>query len=65
MTFLEFLCRVCAGSVHGFVQGLLDCNSLIFQAFKHFVHGVRIHAHMCVYAYAKTVHTLHTFQFFF
>ena len=58
MTFLEFLCRVCAWSVHGFVQGLLDCNSLIFQAFKHFVHGVhsnaRTYACECVRVCAHT-----------
>ena len=58
MTFLEFLCRVCAGSVHGFVQGLLDCNSLIFQALKHFVHGV--HSNARTYACRRVRVCAHT-----
>lgn len=40
MTFSTFLCTVCERFVHGFVQSLFECASLIFQALRHFVHGV-------------------------
>ena len=58
MTFLEFLYRVCAGSVHGFVQGLSECEGLIFQALKHFVHGV--HSNARTYACRRVRVCAHT-----
>lgn len=40
MTFSTFLCTVCERFVHSFVQSLFECASQIFQALRHFVHGV-------------------------
>ena len=59
MTFLNILCRVCAGFVHSFVQGLFACKSPIFRASRYFVHGVtvprvRMRAGACVYAHTRT-----------
>lgn len=58
MTFWEFLCRVCAGSVRSFVQGLSEHENLIFQALKHFVHSV--HSNARTYAYRRVRVCVHT-----
>lgn len=58
MIFLEFLCRVCAGSVHSFVRGLSQHENLFFQALKHFVHGV--HSNARTYAYRRVRACVHT-----
>lgn len=58
MTFWKFLCRVCAGSVRSFVQGLFECASLIFQALRHFVHGV--HSNARTYACERVRVCAHT-----
>ena len=44
MTFLEFLCTVCAGFVRSLVQGLKERESPIFQSLNDFVHGVHTNA---------------------
>lgn len=44
MTFLEFLCRVCAGFVRSLVQGLKERESPIFRSLNDFVHGVHTNA---------------------
>ena len=66
MTFSAFLCRVCERSEHGFVHGLFECENVIFQALKHFVHGVHTNARtymrkrVRVYAHAHTCAHMHT-----
>lgn len=78
MTILNLLCRVCAGFVHGFVQGFSECKSLIFQTLKHFVHGVHgiartyacgcvrvcAHTHTCAYTRMHKPCTLCTQSYF-
>lgn len=78
MTFSAFLCRVCERSVHGFVHGLFECENVIFQALKHFVHGVHTnartymrkrvricaHAHTCAHMRMHKPYTLCTLSSF-
>ena len=58
MTFFAFLCTVCERFVHGFVQGLFERNSVIFQEMRAFVHGV--HANARTYAYRRVCVCAHT-----
>lgn len=44
MTFLKFLCTVCAGFVRSLVRGLKERESPIFQSLNDFVHGVHTNA---------------------
>ena len=62
MTFLKFLCRVCSGFAHSFVQGTKSAESPCFQGLRDFVYGVHANARMYACRRVRVCAHAHTYM---